>query len=517
MVTGDQGKTIVVCCDGTWNDAKSHTNVRLTYELLKQRLIAPTVESNAQDCTEVSLGSDQEGRAFALFYDCGVGTQRGTRGSGGAVGKGLGDNVRQAYAFLTLHWNPGDRIFCLGFSRGAFTARSLCGMLGAAGLVDPGEAQACDAAWAYYRTDPEERCGDDGKAAKARLDRIQKSGAQNGVPVRFLGVWDTVGSLGVPIPPLRGLSDRFFGELYRFHDTALGRNVINAFQALAIHEQRGAFKPVLWTSSAGLVKDEKGKDVPQRVVQTWFTGVHGDVGGGYNGDCGLADLSFAWMLSRARDSGLPLGPSEVTERMPKIERVGGSAWAPNPLAARHDSLTLTWRLVSGQSPGILSALIDGIPFVGKLVMAVYATLAVRNVERAIGGEIPTDDGPYVVGLGERVHESVLERFRGEYVPAGVKAALSAEMPVFREIREDRRPPLDGEASVIVDGREARIIDLSAHGLQVEMESSLRPGQLCRLNGARGEQTAMVVWCRGTRAGLHIQANVETIHPSQKAA
>ncbi|MEB3323284.1 MAG: DUF2235 domain-containing protein, partial [Synechococcaceae cyanobacterium] len=280
---GAPSRTLIVCCDGTWNDPEDQTNVWRTFEYLRDHCGVPpeapdpltgSVTFASQVQIELPGNQPAEVPIFA-FYDKGVGEKRG----GGAFGVGLGENVRQAYAFVARHWVPRASIFIFGFSRGAYTARSLAGMLNAVGVVDADDPEALATAWAHYRKAPAARA-----AERPCIDALQRPGARRGTVVRFLGVWDTVGSLGVPVPRLRWASDRWFGDHYRFHDTALGANVLNACQALAIHERRGVFKPVPWTRRHDVVLDEEGNETRQRLLQVWFTGSHGDVGGGYQGD-----------------------------------------------------------------------------------------------------------------------------------------------------------------------------------------------------------------------------------------
>lgn len=486
---GAPSRTLVVCCDGTWNDPTDQTNVWRTFEFLRRHCREPAIApdpatGSAMFASTVELdppdGEPYELPLFA-FYDKGVGEARG----GGAFGVGLGVNVRQAYAFITRHWQPGARLYVFGFSRGAYTARSLAGMLNAVGVVDPEREGAEEAAWAHYRLAPAARTDE----LKASIDALQKPGARRGTVVRFLGVWDTVGSLGVPVPQLRGLSNKLFGDIYRFHDSALGRNVLNACQALAIHEERGAFKPVLWTRRHDCVDDEAGEPVRQRVLQVWFTGSHGDVGGGYQGDRRLADIALTWMLHRALECGHPL-----TE----------PAWQPhcepNPLGARHESLTSPWRFASGDRSSVADALLMQLPVVGKLLLGVLDLVAVRNVPRAIGGEIPTDDGQFVVGLGERLHASVTERYRGDHAPESVKAAIAAGLPLFHERTSPREAAADA-TPVTVDDDEAVLIDRSAAGLGIKGIPWLQADARCRV-GLDGERWgARVAWTEGDRAGL----------------
>jgi uncharacterized protein (DUF2235 family) len=254
-------RVLVCCCDGTWIDPDDQTNVWRTFEVLRDHCGVPPelpdpVTGIITFESEVMIdvpGSAEASVPIFAYYDSGVGELRG----GGAFSVGLGESVRQAYAFVARHWVPRASIFIFGFSRGAYTARSLAGMLNAIGVIDLERDGTEDAAWSYYRLAPDDR----NEELKESIDTLQKPGATRGTVVRFLGVWETVGSLGVPVPRFRWLSNRMFGHIYRFHDTALGKNVVHACQALAIHEKRGAFKPVLWTPRHETVKDEEGNEV----------------------------------------------------------------------------------------------------------------------------------------------------------------------------------------------------------------------------------------------------------------
>ena len=128
-------KKLVVCCDGTWNTPRTETNIFRTYRFLRERLGSPT-EVSHKEGVRTCAGRAADGSDVVLFYDQGVGTDWFSRLLGGGVGAGLSDNVRDAYHFLGHNFVPGSDIYLFGFSRGAYTARSLCGFLKAAGLLD---------------------------------------------------------------------------------------------------------------------------------------------------------------------------------------------------------------------------------------------------------------------------------------------------------------------------------------------------------------------------------------------
>lgn len=266
-------KRLVVCCDGTWNrgDADTVTNIEK---------IARTIESDPERTGGVSQ---------QVLYLAGVGTAgyRADRILGGAFGLGLFANVKTAYRWLALNYEPGDEIFVFGFSRGAYTARSLAGMIGRIGLLT-GEAlvegrlgEACERY--QLRATP--------KPEWSEPAAFKREFCHDVTPIRFLGVFDTVGALGVP-GAVRGQ--------HQFHDVRLGSSVATARQAVAIDEPRMKFEPCLWEQPVPAWDDD-------RIRQVWFEGAHSDVGGGYgSGECGLSDVALLWMAGEAQAAGLVL-------------------------------------------------------------------------------------------------------------------------------------------------------------------------------------------------------------------
>lgn len=284
-------KRLVLFLDGTWNDdrdGETPTNV----VRLRQAVEAANRRPGATP--------------QRIYYDTGVGTHGLVdRVLGGTLGAGLSENVRQAYRFLSQFYEPGSEIFIFGFSRGAFTARSLAGFAAASGLLTPANctSENLERAWQYYRTPPKQRF----PAEKAQLDQLCASG----VRIRFLGVFDTVGSLGIPL----GLAGNWAGSGDRFHDTKLGSAVDYAYQALAIDEHRGPFVPALWARPDH--NNNRG------VEQVWFPGVHSDVGGGFSRKADVAadrtpicDLTLTWMAQRATEAGLDLDLGDTVAAPP---------------------------------------------------------------------------------------------------------------------------------------------------------------------------------------------------------
>ena len=496
------GRKVVVCCDGTWNDPADRTNVFRTYDLLRGTL-TPSDDEPLGDDRRVARGWTPDGEKMLLYYDTGVGTKKWRRGSGGVFGAGLGENVCQAYAFLAEHWQDGDELYLFGFSRGAFTVRSLSGLLGCAGLPTRFSQGAIDAAWDFYRTPPRER---------EPRDQVLAVYEPKSLTVRFLGVYDTVGSLGVPVPQLgwlNGLIERALGGVIRFHDTALGRNVETACQALAIHERRGTFKPVVWSRAPGRVERPDGTVCPQQILQVWFAGSHGNVGGGYP-QTDLSDIAFDWMMRRAVDQGLLL-PEEAL----------AAAVAGNAYGSRYDS-DRSWlgRLTSGDTLATVRTLAGGsllmLGPVARIVDLCANLLTVRPADRRIGGEIEADDGTLSVPVGERIHGSVLDRYRGEHLPDSVRRALAANVEVFRERAEQRRQ-LDGEQA-IVNGVACPLLDIAPSGARIGGAAWLVPGaEVAFQRIGRCPCQARVVWRQGDRAGLQLIAKAEQPAPSTRVA
>ena len=293
-------KRLIVCFDGTWNNADSRraeTNVAR---------IARAVRATSGDLPQLTLylrGVGSTGIALQKLL-------------GGATGEGVDDNIRSGYMFLAQNYVPGDKIFLFGFSRGAFTARSLAGFMSSCGLLMRQTLGDLAAAWDYYRKEarrsPEDFC------------RRYHSRCHQDIQIAFLGVWDTVGALGIPGTVLNELT----AKDYEFHDTTPSRIVRVGRHALAVDEHRDEFEPTLWTGAA-----PEGCDVRQ----VWFAGAHSDVGGGY-GSRLLADIPLRWMAQEAEKAGLKLD----WDMLPQQE---------DPLAPQHES-RLNWSRKDRLTPTI---------------------------------------------------------------------------------------------------------------------------------------------------------------------
>jgi uncharacterized protein (DUF2235 family) len=272
-------KKLIVCCDGTWNTAN------------QERDGVPT-PTNVVRISGAMAGQSADGCVQLVYYREGVGTRPWERLWGGAFGVGLSRNILHAYGWLIDHYEPGDQIYLLGFSRGSFTVRSLSGLIRNSGILHTAEKSRMAEAYALYR----DREGPDAPSAQA----FRAAYAQE-TRIRFIGVWDTVGELGVPLlgPDWAKPIGRFINRPWTFHDTDLSTRVDAAFQALAVDEERSVFEPTLWHQ-----QPEAGDQV---LEQVWFTGVHCNVGGGL-ADGSLADLALIWMAERARRFGVEFRP-----------------------------------------------------------------------------------------------------------------------------------------------------------------------------------------------------------------
>lgn len=367
-------KRIAIFCDGTWNrsDAGEATNVLR---------LAQSVRRTAGD-----------GTSQVVLYAAGVGAQGGSSWIarqidavfGGAMGWGLDRVIEDLYRALVFCYEPGDEIFVFGFSRGAYTARSLVGLIRWSGILPPGNVALVPEALALYRIYrpddaepgvPLSRTGrtgrtwdagtgkpvmDSAKAPPRRTasNRLNTAFRRAYAPrtatspeeyearrkvrsdavalrIRYLGVWDTVGSLGLPD---RWLVSRLANRGFHFHDAELSRMVEFARHAVALDEQRPSFAPTLWPNIGGLNRlaldlpdDADLSVVPLDLLpyrEEWFPGDHGAVGGGERQ--GLSAYARLWVAQGAQLAGLDFEPGRLAafaaERDASEPLVGSAAW-----------------------------------------------------------------------------------------------------------------------------------------------------------------------------------------------
>lgn len=289
-------KNLVLCCDGTNNQFDGyHTNVIRTYKVARRH------------------------PGQLTYYDPGVGTmpepwkktkiaKRVSMLNGLIFGDGLFDNISDAYKFLMLNYEPGDKVFLFGFSRGAYTARAVAALLYSIGLLHRDTECLLPYALKYWQSDfgPQSPGGQTCAEFKATLAQA--------CPVHFVGVWDTVSSVG------------FINNFRSFPHTAHNPEVTHVRHAVSIDERRSTFRQNLM-SPAG----------DQDVKNVWFSGVHSDVGGGYAPEeAGLAKVAFEWMIREAVACDLEVNQVALDR---ELRQVGE---APNPNGKLHQSLHGGW-------------------------------------------------------------------------------------------------------------------------------------------------------------------------------
>ena len=335
-------KNIVFCADGTWNgpgeadtdEAPTASNVFKLFLKLAGVDVADTTRlANEQ---ERSLTVSGETVQVAKYLH-GVGDSKNfiARLLGGGVGTGLIARIVRGYTFISRNYRPGDRIYLAGFSRGAYTARALAGLISAKGLLPPGLADPNDkdasyragsAVWYDWR-----RQTLLGSPSLLRLQEIvfdlphflqhpPDAATMVPAPIEAVAVWDTVGALGIP-----EFTDHLVAvDAFQFADTALSLNVKFGRHAISIDEQRSNFTPTLWD------------DDRARIVQVLFPGGHADVGGGYttsNNESGLSDCALQWMTRELTALGVLFGSPLIAEN-------------PNPLGTGHQQwLKLPWAVL----------------------------------------------------------------------------------------------------------------------------------------------------------------------------
>ncbi len=288
------GKRIIFCADGTWDKASSQTNV---YKLYKALLTT----GDQMPLYDDGVGADGNHLIMLL---------------GGAFGTGLWQKIKDAYSQIAHVYKQGDEIFIFGFSRGAYTARSLAGMIAACGLpTKPFADQLVNLAFDAYR---------DKLNREAKLKQLAPW-EMFATDIQMVGVWDTVGALG--IPAVFGLVDPI---LYGFLDTGLNPKIKHAVHALAMDERRAEFMPTLWTSTPA---------AGQIVEQVWFTGAHSDVGGGERDDSlgvpQLSDIPLSWMMNKAQTLGVQFDPNVARQYAHPFD----GKFALNKF---HESWSLSW-------------------------------------------------------------------------------------------------------------------------------------------------------------------------------
>lgn len=256
----------VLLFDGTWRKYEDQTNIARMLDFIQD-------------------SPDQ----VTLYFSGVSSTSHGDKLLTGITGLGVEEDLCYAYQHLVLNWNPGDELFLFGFSRGAFIARSLAGMLNHCGLV--GSPADIRNAWSSYR----------GNRELLALNNKLRPGK---FPIKFLGVFDTVGALGVPAFP-------WDDKRYQFHDTTLNPNIKHAYHAIAMDEVCPDFPACTWSNP----KTETHE-------QRWFAGSHGDIGGGVYKDRSATNIPLRWILDKAIVAGMQVHPEVMIALDDEIEKAG---------------------------------------------------------------------------------------------------------------------------------------------------------------------------------------------------
>lgn len=293
-------KRLVVCADGTWNTPDqqdqgrpSPTNVWKLYEAVRRCRTGPDgIEQLAH--YEPGVGAYPKGLAGIAMRIRMLFTRKNRQGSlyQGITGEGLGDIIISCYGWLANHYEPGDAIYVFGYSRGAYTVRSLAGMIRKCGMLRRDAKVNVRWAFDFYRNDVH--------PTKPMAVAFRAANSYE-THVKCIGVWDTVGALGIPLGIFKEVNE----ARHQFHDVTLSSHIEHAYHALAIDELRKPFAPTLWEQQPG---------AEQVMEQSWFAGVHGNIGGGYS-DCGLSDNSFLWMQERGKRAGLAVDEGWVKEHI----------------------------------------------------------------------------------------------------------------------------------------------------------------------------------------------------------
>ncbi len=222
------------------------------------------------------------------FYDRGLGTGL-HKVSGNVGGAGISKNILDCYTFIFENYEAGDQIYLFGFSRGAATVRSLSSFIHHFGIMPKSRPELIKKAYKIYKTKDETK-------RKAKAGKFVATHHTMWTKIKFLGCYDTVAALGLPIKPLSVVLNLIPGLRHKFHDFKLSESVEHAYQALAIDDQRKTFHPVLW---------DPDRLPGQSIKQVWFCGMHTDVGGGYD-EQELSNIPLSWMKDEAVMHGLRL-------------------------------------------------------------------------------------------------------------------------------------------------------------------------------------------------------------------
>jgi uncharacterized protein (DUF2235 family) len=333
MISGIQAmpKNIIFCADGTWNGpedasgesvldsediaeelaATALTNVVKLYANLGGSTLPDTVALKNEDEKALADGQGIPVQVCKYLHGVGDSTNPLVKYMGGLFGVGVVTRLVRGYTFISRYYQPGDQIHICGFSRGAYTARALTGVIAQVGLLDPtsydpsSKMQAYRLGVAAWARSKELQLNSKGELSDVAQDIISAIGdllaaslsgknLRPNVPIASVTVWDTVGSMGIPTYVKGARAD-----VFRFVDTALSATVARGIHAMAVDELRIDFPVTKW-------------DVRDGITQMWFVGAHADVGGGYPpSEARLSDVALEWMMTNLRQLGVTFMESLV--------------------------------------------------------------------------------------------------------------------------------------------------------------------------------------------------------------
>jgi len=394
-------KRIIILIDGTWNkeEATGNTNVA-------------TLDPGNRIVANAFIKGEADGTEQRVHYHNGVGATGDivSRVLGGAVGFGLKKIIQECYVFVVADYVASDEIYIFGFSRGAYAARALAGLIGASGIQRQADADTFEVAWQHYRVDPAARARPETASSSDRktiaVYRAARQAFHDTRDVKCVAVWDTVGSYGIPAgvglaPLARYIALAKLG----FHDTSFGDHVEVGLHAVGVDEHRRPFVPTFWTIA-------KGQEPKGHVEQTWFAGAHCNVGGGYP-DTGLSDQALIWMIAR-------------------VQALTGLGFDVEAIKA-------------GTLPNIAGAVVDstvGWPVDHALphFRTVLSPVAIHH------GYLMNSDDPSEEHINERVHWSVIAKHQAQTTPAYTPPNLPPTIPVEKiaAITHQERELLDRE-------------------------------------------------------------------------
>jgi uncharacterized protein (DUF2235 family) len=377
-------KRIVILIDGTWNKEGITGNTNVAALDPGNRIVAHAfIKTTAADAV-----------AQHVHYHDGVGAEGDLfkKLLGGAIGLGLKQIIRECYDFLVPDYDVGDEIYLIGFSRGAYAARALAGLIGASGIQRATDAATFEIAWQHYRTKPAARAHPQTASSSERKAIADYAAAGSAFhdtrTVKCVAVWDTVGSYGIPAGlGLAPLARYFALFVLGFHDTSFGDHVEVGLHAVGVDEHRRPFVPTFWT----IPRWQKPKG---HVEQTWFAGAHCNVGGGYP-DAGLSDQALVWMIAR-------------------LQALTGLEFDIDAVKA-------------GTRPNIAGAVIDstkGWP----IDHAFPHYRKVLSPDAIHHGYLSNTENPNEEHINERIHWSVIAKHQAQTAPLYAPSNLPADIP-----------------------------------------------------------------------------------------